>query len=154
VRRPFVTALFMTLVATRVLHPYAPAFVRDLVLLGTVGTLAGVLRTRAQRRVLAYALPFVVIDALRVLSHEASHWHRVTLLLASLAGCLPLVAVLRESRPLPTTASPALGSPRVPTRARTGCGAATPAGCAPWRWARCWSRSAPTPWATSPWRSC
>ncbi|MBK6808904.1 MAG: mechanosensitive ion channel [Sandaracinaceae bacterium] len=108
VRRPFVTALFMTLVATRVLHPYAPAFVRDLVLLGTVGTLAGVLRTRAQRRVLAYALPFVVIDALRVLSHEASHWHRVTLLLASLAGCLPLVAVLRESRPLPTTASPDL----------------------------------------------
>ena len=110
VRRPFVTALFMTLVATRVLHPYAPAFVRDLVLLGTVGTLAGVLRTRAQRRVLAYALPFVVIDALRVLSHEASHWHRVTLLLASLAGCLPLVAVLRESRTLPATASPALAS--------------------------------------------
>jgi small-conductance mechanosensitive channel len=33
-----------------------------------------------------------------VLSHESSHWHRVTLLLASTAGCLPLLAVLRENR--------------------------------------------------------
>lgn len=110
VRRPFITALFMTLVATRLFHPYASAFVRDLVLLGIVGTLAFVLRTRAQRRVVAYALPFVVIDALRVLSHEASHWHRVTLLLASLAGCLPLVAVLRESRRLPAAEPPATGA--------------------------------------------
>lgn len=110
VRRPFVTALFVTLVATRVVHPYAPAFVRDLALLCTVAALVGVLRTRAQRRVLVSALPFVVIDALRVLSHEASHWHRVTLLLASLAGCLPLIAVLRERGRAPADTSPVLAS--------------------------------------------
>ncbi len=110
VRRPFVTALFVALVATRGIHPYAPAFVRDLVLLATVATLVGVLRTRAQRRVLVFALPFVVIDAMRVLSHEASHWHRVTLLLASIAGCLPLLAVLREARRAPTITSPGLAS--------------------------------------------
>ncbi|MCA9578819.1 MAG: mechanosensitive ion channel [Myxococcales bacterium] len=97
-RRPLATSVFIALVATRGFYPYAPAFVRDLVLLAIVVVLARVLRTNAQRRVLVFAIPFVVIDALRVLYHESSHWHRVILLLASMAGCLPLIAVLREQR--------------------------------------------------------
>ena len=97
-RRPLATSLFVALMSTHGFYPFAPAFVRDLVLIAIVAVLARVLRTNAQRRVLVYAIPFVAIDALRVLTHEASHWHRVTLLMASVAGCLPLIAVLREGK--------------------------------------------------------